>query len=120
MEPREHTVQAWYLLSIVDHSLVVANRQHRSEVLWGAATQMVKAVAKTHNLPNRSHRDLISAVRRIGMRLAQDTDLIVDFNKIEELHKNFYDGELNDADIEEGHVVTTRFVTKMQQILDTP
>ena len=118
MDADDHVVQAQYLLGIVNQPLIIANGQHRSEILWGAATQMVKAVAKTHGLPNRSHRALIGAVRWTGNNLAQDPDLIVDFNHIEELHKNFYDGDMYDAEIEEGSVITARFVNKMQIILD--
>ena len=79
---------------------------------------MVKAVAKTHNLPNRSHRALISAVRLGGTRLASDPNLIIDFSTVEELHKNFYDGEMSDVEIADRHETTRQFVSKMQRILD--
>ena len=118
MEPGDHARQARYLLSIVDHSLIAANRQHQSEVLWGVATQIVKAVAKLHNLRNGSHRDLFRAVRRIGSYTANDPDLIHEFLSVRELHVNFYDGEMNDAEIEERRAITIQFVAKMQRILD--
>lgn len=120
MTPHEHAAQSRFLLDIIDHPLVAANPQLLSEVLWGAATQMVKAVAKTHNRPNHSHRQLFHAVRWIGRNAAHDPDLLNEFGRIEELHVNFYDGEMNRADIAERRSATIQFFAKMQRILASP
>lgn len=120
MNPHEHAAQAWFLLGIVNHPVVVANSQLLSETLWGAATQMVKAVSKTHNRPNHSHRHLFRAVRWIGANVAHDPELIRDFLGIRELHVNFYDGDMSVADIVKHRATTIHFVAKMQRILATP
>ena len=79
---------------------------------------MVKAVAKMHNLPNQSHRDLFRAIRRIGTHIMQDRHLMREFVRINDLHENFYEGEMTDVEIAQRHATTSRFVTKMQQVLD--
>ncbi len=120
MNPYEHAGQARYLLSVVSHPLAASNRQLLSEILWGAATQMVKSVAKAHNLRNNSHRALFRAVSRIDTRLAPNQGLMLDFNSAEELHVNFYDGDMGDVEFEERRDATIRFVAKMQRIPATP
>ena len=120
MDSREHAAQADFLLAVAEQLPVVANGQLRSEALWGAATQMVKAVAKAHNRANRSHRQLIYAVRWIEANAANDPELASDFSRIERLHVNFYDGELSDAEIDDLHDATAQFVAKMQRILGNP
>ena len=120
MDSREHAAQARFLLAVAGLPPVVANRQLRSEALWGAATQMVKAVAKAHNRANRSHRQMIYAVRWISANAANAPELPTEFSRIERLHVNFYDGELSDAEIDDLHDATAQFVAKMQRILGNP
>lgn len=119
LEPHDHMRQARLLLGMVNHPLIAANPQLLSEILWGAATQMVKATAKSHNLPSGNHRELFRAVREFARRTA-DTELLPEFGAIEKLHINFYDGEMSNAEIEQNRVATMQFVAKMQNILDAP
>ena len=81
------------------------------------ATQMVKAVAKIHNLPNSTHRDLFRAVRLIGTTIADDVNLLPEFGRISDLHINFYDGEMDGAEIADRSTVVILFADKMQRIL---
>lgn len=120
MDSREHAAQARFLLAIAGQPPVAVNGQLRSEALWGAATQMVKAVAQAHNRANRSHRQMIYAVRWLSANAANDPELPTDFSRIERLHVNFYDGELSDAEIDNLHDATAQFVAKMQRILGNP
>ena len=118
MDSREHAAQADFLMAVAKQPPVAANRQLRSEALWGAATQMVKAVAKAHNRANRSHRQMFLAVRWIEDNVVNDPELADDFSRIERLHVNFYDGELSNDEIAQLHNATERFVAKMQRILN--
>ena len=120
MEPQHHAAQARFLLDALENDLVIANPQLRSEVLWGAATQMVKAVAKAHGIPNANHRELFRAVRWVGTNLAQDPDLLRQFGRIEQLHVNFYDGEMSADEINDRQCVAKEFVATMQRILGNP
>lgn len=119
LEPDDHVRQAHLLLDVVNHPLIAVNPQLLSEVLWGAATQMVKATAKSHNLPSSNHRELFRAVREFARQTA-DTELLPEFGTIEKLHVNFYDGEMSDAEIEQNRIATFQFVAKMQNILNAP
>ena len=118
MDSRAHAAQADFLMVAAEQPPVVANGQLRSEALWGAATQMVKAVAKAQRRANRSHRQMIYAVRWLGANTANDPELANDFSRIERLHVNFYDGELSDDEIDVLHHATGEFVSKMQRILN--
>ena len=89
MESQEHARQSRYLLTSLEHLHIYGNPQLLSEVLWGAATQMVKAVAKRHNLPNGNHRELFRAVREVGANIEPDPDLIREFGRVGQLHENF-------------------------------
>lgn len=118
MESQEHVQQAYRLLDISDNSLISANRQLHSEVLWGVATQLVKAAGKQENLPNSNHRELFRAVRELARR-TDDRDLLHQFGDMEKLHVNFYDGEMAENDVLERRLVLTRFIDKMERILET-
>ena len=104
---------------MVDHPIITTNRQLQSEILWGVATQLVKAAAKQQNLPNGNHRELFRAVRELG-RLTGDSDLLAQFGDIERLHVNFYDGEMENAGIAQRRLVLSRFIAKIQSILNAP
>lgn len=56
---------------------------------WGLATQMLKAVSKMNNLPCDTHREMFRAVREIGANITLDVDLIREFGRAGESHKNF-------------------------------
>ena len=84
----------------------------------GRRHPMVKAVAKAHRRANRSHRQMFLAVRWISANAANDPELPTDFDRIERLHVNFYDGELSSDEIAMLHHATVRFVAKMHRILN--
>ena len=118
MDAREHAVQAVRLRDLANHPLISGNHQLRSEVLWGVATQMVRAVAKVHNLPNSTHRDLFRAVPLIGTTIADDVNLLPEFGRISDLHNNSYDGEMDGAEIDDRSTMAILFADKMQRIPD--
>ncbi len=115
MDAREQAVR---LRDFANHPLISGNHQLRSEVLWGVAQQMVKAVAKIHNLPNSTHRDMFRAVRLIGTTIVDDVNLLPEFGRISDLHINFYDGEMDRAEIADRSMIVVLFADKMQRILD--
>lgn len=79
---------------------------------------MLKAVAKTLNIPCDSHRELFRAARDIGASVTSDPDLIREFGRVAQLHENFYDGDMSATEIAVRHAIALRFVAKMQRILD--
>lgn len=79
---------------------------------------MLKAVAKMSSLPCETHREMFRAVREIGANITPDGELIREFGRAEELHKNFYDGEMSSNEIALRRAMSARFIIKMQRILD--
>lgn len=119
MEPEDHVRQAFHLLNVSDHPVILDNGQLVSEVLWGVATQLVKAAGKQESIPTSNHRELFRAVREFARRTG-DPDLLPQFGDMEKLHANFYDGEMTNNDITERRAVLTRFTGKMRRIFDNP
>ena len=64
-----------------------------SEKGWGAAAQMVKAVAEARGWDHRGHRQLHQAVERLAAETGQP-ELRDYFGAANALHKNFYEGLL--------------------------
>src|SRR3989304_3981963 len=65
-----------------------------SEKLWGAAAQVVKAIAATRRWRHSSHRDLREVVGRL-FRETGDADLPRLFSVAESLHANFYENYMS-------------------------
>ncbi len=61
-----------------------------SEKLWGAAAEIVKAVAAKREFELRSHRDLWEFIDRLSDEL-KDTEIVKLFAVASALHQNFYE-----------------------------
>ena len=92
------------------HILEQAEREYRagdvlqaSEKGWGAAAHAVKAIAEERGWEHERHGHLFRAARRIANELDQERiwDL---FQVASAQHKNFYEGWLDDEDVEQGLV----------------
>ena len=68
-----------------------------SELLWGAITQELKALAATYDVVISSHREFFEFLRQLAGEL-NDKYLYSEFVGLNALHKNFYD-ETIPADI---------------------
>ena len=87
-----------------------------SEKGWGAAAQVVKAVAAERGWDHGRHGNLYQAVRRLVDETGEE-DLRRLFGLAGELHSNFYEGFLAPADVE-GHLAdVTRFVDRVERLL---
>ena len=90
--------------SYANQSAVFLNQAHQelkngdlrqaSEKGWGAAAQMIKAVAEEHSWAHNHHSHLHRAVSRLGKEL-DDDDLLLQFASAGQLHGNFYEGWLD-------------------------
>ena len=65
-----------------------------SEKGWGAAAQMVKAVAVEWGWEHRSHNLLFAAVDKMASETGNDQFIRL-FSGADSLHKNFYEGHLS-------------------------
>lgn len=88
-----------------------------SEKGWGAASQIVKAVAHERGWRHRNHNDLYKAMDR-AVAEADDLDLRFLFSAAGELHSNFYEEFLSDKAVRDILIGVGRFVDKMEGLLD--
>src|SRR6266702_683917 len=72
------------------HAIAAGEYRKASELLWGAVTQQLKALAATHNIVITSHRQFFDFLRQLAAEL-EDKPLYEDFVALNALHKNFYD-----------------------------
>lgn len=73
-----------------DHAIEAGELRKASELLWGAVTQQLKALAATRQVVITSHRDFFDFLRQLASEL-KDESLYKDFVALNALHKNFYD-----------------------------
>jgi hypothetical protein len=84
-------------LADADRLLAEGDFVQASEKYWGAAAQIVKAIAERRGWRHSSHRDLRSAVSQLYRETGEEVLLSL-FSDAEALHRNFYENEL-DGDV---------------------
>lgn len=87
-----------------------------SEKLWGAAAEMIKAVAAKRGVALGTHRSLAEFVERLH-REYPDLDLARAFDAAEGLHINFYEDHLPESTVRRRADVVREFVRRMEQLL---
>ena len=88
-----------------------------SEKGWGAAAQVVKAVAEKRGWEHRQHDHLFAAVDTLAMEL-QDRDLFLNFHVASSLHTNFCEGWQTEEMVRQGLSEVRRFVATLEPLLD--
>ena len=81
---------AWELLGQGLAELAAGDVRQASEKGWGAAAQMVKAVAQQRDWTHTNHGALFAAVRRLVRETGQQ-DIEPLFGAASALHVNFYE-----------------------------
>ena len=87
-----------------------------SEKGWGAAAEIVKAVADARGWEHNGHRQLYSVVSRLVAE-TNNEELRSQFAASGQLHTNFYEDWLDRVTIEAHLSQVTRFVEKMESLL---
>ncbi len=87
-----------------------------SEKGWGAASQMVKAVAEKRRWDHKSHYDLHDAVDKLADE-TKDSDLTLQFGSAANLHINFYEGWLSRSAITLHLHQVNQLITKLRSQL---
>ena len=83
---------------------------------WGAAAQIVKAVADERGMPHEHHRFLSITVGTLREE-SNDSELRWLFDTASFLHTNFYENTLNHSEVEESLQCVGMFVEKMDRFL---
>ncbi len=88
-----------------------------SEKGWGAAAQMVKAVATTRGWRHDSHRQLLLSVKMLA-RESGNLDLWAPFGGAQMLHANFYDDFMDAEDVLAHLEHASSFVEKLKGLVE--
>ena len=106
-------------LSQAHQELANADLEQASEKGWGAAAQMLKAIAQQRGWRNSTHRDLSGVVWALR-RETGDLELSVQFSAASSLHVNFYEIEHPADYIEDLLQQVARLVDRLEALLDAP
>ena len=87
-----------------------------SEKGWGAAAQVLKAIARERGWYHHTHRDLFRVVDQL-VEETGDSDIAVLFNNAGFLHTNFYENAYKARAVEASLHRVTRFVDKAEAFL---
>ena len=87
-----------------------------SEKAWGAAAEIVKAIADERGWEHRTHRALYAVVDDL-VHETGDADLGTLFRAASDLHINFYESWYPRAFVESGIRDVERFVEKAERLL---
>ena len=104
-------------LTQATEEFVRSDYEQASEKGWGAASQMLRAVAAERGWQHGHHRDLYAIVRRVAEEL-EDEELRSQFALAGELHTNFYEGHMKAEDVQFHLGKVSLLVERVEAILD--
>ena len=96
--------------------LARGDARQASEKGWGAASQIIKAMAQSRGWEHRTHNNLYEAAQLLSGE-ANDTEFIVLFRSAGALHANFYEGHLDPDGVRMRLQSVARFVDKTEALL---
>lgn len=87
-----------------------------SELLWGAVTQSIKALASLSNIHIPSHAKFFDYTRSVGKETGDETYHTL-FLELNTLHKNFYDEEIPPVDFPIFYKKAISFLKKTEELM---
>ena len=87
-----------------------------SELLWGAVTQTIKALAATRGFEIRSHTQFFDYMRSLSKELRSES-LYKSFLFLNDLHKNFYDERISPVDFEIYFKEAYKFILEIDKLM---
>lgn len=98
--------------------LAQGDLQQASEKGWGAAAQMMNAVAEARGWQHGRHRHLHQIASRLRAETG-DRDIYRFFQIAGNLHENFYENQMAAHDIDEALQDAERLLDKLEAILSS-
>ena len=117
MSTRKYQRASEHFLSQAGQELAAGDLQQASEKGWGAATQILKAIAEQRGWEHNRHRHYLSITSRLRAETG-DGDIRRLFNTASALHKNFYENEMMAEDVADGLADVKALVDKLLPLLD--
>ena len=103
------------LLAQANEEFAAGDFRQASEKGWGAAAQIVKAVAEKRGSPHNTHNRLFQIVADVAGELG-DTDISRLFTVASSLHTNFYEDWMPSGIIRVGLDDVDRLVAKLDPL----
>ena len=110
----EYRIASRQLLAQGFTELASGDARQASEKGWGAAAQMLKAVAEQRGWQHNNHRALYRVVNRL-VEETGDGEIYNLFNVANGLHVNFYENWATDAAIGNGLQDIERLLDKLER-----
>ena len=104
------------LLAQAHAELLQGDIRQASEKGWGAAAQMLKAVAEDRGWEHERHRHFSRIASRLRYELG-DGDLYRQFRVAEGLHENFYEDTLPAEDVELDLLDVANLLDKLEPLV---
>ena len=117
MNERDHLTAAFRFLQLADDLTVERDALAKSEMLWCAAAQAVKAIAVQQKWDNNMHEYSFDCARRLSRTIGYP-DAISDFYEADNLHRNMYRGHLSRRALMLAEAKVRRFVNHIADAVD--
>ena len=116
MSQTSYTSRSRTYLSQASEELAKGDLCQASEKGWGAAAEIVKAVAAARGWDHSGHRQLYGVITRLVNETGDETFRTA-FAVAGALHTNFYEGWLDRGTVEAHLAQVTRFVERMESLI---
>ena len=117
MDPQERIQTAMTFLRQSDEEFAAGDHLQASEKLYGAAVQVVTAIAQQRNWRYDSHRDMKNNVYRLGREYG-DNFIVGGFAAAEKFQWNFYHDSLEPYEIKGERPIVHDFVARLAVLAD--
>lgn len=119
MTTQKYREASRHLLQQARIELAAGDVRQASEKGWGAAAQIVKAVANQRGWEHRGHAQLFDVVDDLRAE-TRDREVRLLFDVASALHGNFYEDWRSSENVAEGLDDVERFLDKLDPLIDAP
>ena len=112
----DYVQQGRTFLDQAEEELRREDLRQASEKGWGAASQLIKAAAAEYDWQHDRHGHLYQVARRLADE-HDDQELRLQFGLAGELHSNFYEGFMNESDVQLHLARVSQLVDRVEGIL---
>ena len=116
MTTQKYRESSRHLLNQASAELALGDVRQASEKGWGAAAQMLKAIAEQRGWEHERHRHFSRVASRLRYELG-DGDLYRQFRVAEGLHENFYEDTLEAEDVALDLVDVEALLDKLEPLI---
>lgn len=116
MTTRKYQQASKHFLAQAGQELAAGDLQQASEKGWGAATQILKAIAEQRGWEHHRHRHYLSITSRLRAETG-DGDIRRLFGSASLLHENFYENEIMAEDVADGLADVKALIDKLLPLL---